>query len=139
MAKSPTAMIHELELVVNSLREQIVNLTEEVKLLRAKLESSPTPGEVAKIEAMLSKAQDEIARLSERVTRLEERVEQLRKEVVPTSATDTQRELAVLRAEFAEFKERAKMKEAWVRGLVASALVALLTSVVAVIVALVRK
>lgn len=137
MAKSPTAMIHELELVVNSLREQIVNLTAEVKLLRAKLESSPTPGEVAKIEAMLSRAQDELARLSERVTRLEERVEQLRKELNP--ATDTQRELAVLRAEFAEFRERAKAKEAWARGLVASALVALLTSVVAVIVALVRK
>jgi chromosome segregation ATPase len=119
MAKSPTAMIHELELVVNSLREQMVNLTAEVKLLRAKLDSAPTPGEVAKLEGRVSKAGDELARLSERVARLEERVEQFRKESDPAAATATEREVAVLKADLAEHKERFKTKEAWFRGLVA--------------------
>ena len=67
MAKSPTSMIHELELLVTGLGERIIVLSEEVKSLRAKLESAPTAGETAKIEALLSKAQDELARLSERV------------------------------------------------------------------------
>lgn len=55
-------------------------------------------------------------------------MEQLRKEIDPT--TDVHREAAVLKADFAEFKERFKTKEAWFRGLIASALVALIVAVV---------
>ena len=64
-------------------------------------------------------------------------MEQLRRELDPT--TDVHREVAVLRAEFAEFRDRAKANEAWGRGLIASVLVALLSSVVALIAALTRK
>ena len=52
---------------------------------------------------------------------------------------EVKREMAGFRVELAELKKRFETKETWFRGLVASALVALLTSVVALIVALVRK
>ncbi len=73
-----------------------------------------------------------MATMTERVARLEERTEQLRKDADPSA-------VAVLKADLIELKKRFETKEAWFRGLVASAIGALLTSVVAMIVALVRK
>lgn len=82
------------------------------------------------------------------VTAIDEALKYLRKDLdndrgdgkeSAKTLADVQKELAVLKKDFDELKDRIKTKEAWFRTLVASAVVAALASVVTLIVALVRK
>jgi chromosome segregation ATPase len=143
MAKSPTALIHELELTVAVLTHQVSEHKQELEKLQAAIREAVKDGasgkELARLEVFVVKSEAQLTTTADRLIRLEERLDLWRAEVGPTAMADVQREMAVLKAEFAEFRDRAKTKEAWSRGVIASALFALLTAVVSLIVGLVRK
>ena len=143
MALSPTAMIHELEKTVAVVKHQVSEHKQELEKFQAALREAAKDGasgkELARLEAVVVRMEGQQITAVDRLIRLEERLELWRAEVGPSAMADTRRELAVLKADFAEFKDRAKAKEVWGRGLIASALAALLTGVVALIVALARK
>lgn len=134
MAKSPTALILELEAVVEGLKEQLRAVRGEL----ANLTTAVKEGDNSARESIL-RLEGMIPLLTERVIRLEERADQLRREVGTSGVADLRQEIALVRQLAADQQKRIDKWDTRLWAVVAGVLLFLLSSVITLVVAITRK